>query len=194
MIWIKLDATYFGLEKDLYVGNIYMVPQGSVHMRDDVFSVLYKEIALLNNESNVILCGDYNAHTGVLPDYDIETLHGSEGDLVNLLPNDVHRHYDDIYKLHITGRLKRYSKDSRPPDAQGLQLIDFCKDTGLLIMNGRIGHDKGVGEYTRMGICEGSVIDYVIGSPEIFEILHEFHIGKKITRIRSSTSGVLHKM
>ena len=97
-IWIKLDGTYFGLEKDLYVGNIYMVPQGSVHMRDDVFSVLYKEIALLNNESNVILCGDYNAHTGVLPDYDIETLHGSEGDLVNLLPNDVHRHYDNIYK------------------------------------------------------------------------------------------------
>ena len=176
---IKLDATYFGLEKDLYVGNIYVAPQGSVHMRDDVFSVLYKEKALLNNESNVILCCDYNAHTGVLPDYDIETLHGSEGDLVNLLPNDGHKQYDDVYKLHITGHLKRYPKDSRP-GAQGLQLIDFSKNTGLLLMNGRIGLDKGVGEYTRMGICGGSMIDYVIESPAIFETLHEFEIGRKL--------------
>ena len=68
LTWVKLNATYFGLEKDLYVGKIFEVPQGSVHLRDNVFSVLYKEIALLNNESNVIPCGDYNAHTGVLPD------------------------------------------------------------------------------------------------------------------------------
>ena len=47
-------------------------------------------------------------------------------------------------------------------------------------MNGRLGIDKGVGGYTRMGTDESSVIDYVIGSPELFDAMHDFQIGVKI--------------
>ena len=140
--WIQLKAEYFGLKRDLYVANIYMVPQGSVHVRDDIFSLLYGDLAQLPPESHVLLCGDYNAHTNVLPDYDIENFHDSEGDLMELLPHDVHKLHDDIYKLYATERLERFSRDCRPPNVQGLQLIDFCKDTGVLIMNGRLVEDK----------------------------------------------------
>ena len=178
--WVKLKSEYFGMEKDVYIANIYMVPQGSVHIRDDAFSLLYEELAQLPYDSNVLLCGDYNAHTSVLPDYDIETFYGSDGDLTQLLPSDVYKSYDHIYKLHASGRFCRFSKDSRPADTQGQHLINFCKDTGLLIMNGRIGIDKGVGGCTRMGTGESSVIDYVIGSPELFDVMYDFHIGDKI--------------
>ena len=103
--WIQLKAEYFGLKRDLYVANIHMVPQGSVHVRDEIFSLLYGDLAQLPPESHVLLCGDYNAHTNVLPDYDIENFHGSEGGLMELLPHDVHQLHDDIYKLYATGRL-----------------------------------------------------------------------------------------
>ena len=85
------------MEKDVYVASIYMVPLGSVHNRDDVFSLLYEEIAQLPHDSNVLLCGDYNAHTSILPDYDIETFYGSDGDLKQLLPTDVYKSCDYIY-------------------------------------------------------------------------------------------------
>ena len=55
--WIQLKAEYFGLKRDLYVANIYMVPQGSVHVRDDIFSLLYGDLAQLPPESHVLLCG-----------------------------------------------------------------------------------------------------------------------------------------
>ena len=158
-----------------------MVPQGSVHVRDDVFSILYGNLAQLPPESYVLICGDYNAHTNILPDYDIENFHGSEGDLMELLPHDVHILNDDIYKSYTTGRLARFSRDCRPPNFQGLQLIDFCKDTGLLIMNGRLGVDKRIGGYTRMGVGESGVVDYVIGSPEMFDMILDFEVGKKVT-------------
>ena len=157
-----------------------MVPQGSVHVRDDIFSLLYGDLAQSPPESHVLLCGDYNAHTNVLPDYDIENLHGSEGDLMELLPHDVHKLHDDIYKLYATGRLERFSRVCRPPNVQGLQLIDFCKDTGVLIMNGRLRVDKGIGGYTRLGVGESGVVDYIIGSPEMFDMIHEFEVGKKV--------------
>ena len=82
------------MEKDVYVASIYMVPLGSMHIRDDVFSLLYEEIAQLPHDSNVLLCGDYNAHTNVLLDYDIETFYGSDGDLKQLIPTDVYKSYD----------------------------------------------------------------------------------------------------
>ena len=166
--------------KDLYVVNIYMVPHSSVHMRDDVFSLLYEDLAQIPCNSNVLLCGDYNAHTNVLPEFDIETSYGSEGDLANLLPRDIHKSCDNIQKLFNTGRVARFSKDFRPANVQGLQLNDLCKDTGLLIMNGRLGMDKGIGGYTRMGVGERGIVDYVIGSPELFDMISLFKMGQKV--------------
>ena len=46
-------------------------------------------------------------------------------------------------------------------------------------MNGRLGIDKGVGGYTCMGTGESSFIDYIIGSPELFDAMHDFQIGVK---------------
>ena len=149
-------------------------------MREDAFALLYEDVAHIPSYANVLLCGDYNAHTNTLPDYDIENRVGSDGNLVNLLPEDVFKSRDDLYKLYTTGRLSRYSKDTRPANTQGMSLIEFCRDTGLLIMNGRIGSDKGVGDFTRMGIAESSVVDYIIASPAMLDMLRDFQICEKL--------------
>ena len=47
-------------------------------------------------------------------------------------------------------------------------------------MNGQLGMYKGIGGYTRMGVSESGVMDYVIGSPELFDMISLFKIGQKV--------------
>ena len=47
-------------------------------------------------------------------------------------------------------------------------------------MIGRIGSDKGVGDFTRMGIGESSVVDYIIASPAMLDMLRDFQICAKL--------------
>ena len=60
-----------------------------------------------------------------------------------------------------------------------MNLIDFCKIYGIYIANGRIGNDKGIGNYTFIGTQGCSVIDYVIMSPHLFNITDYFDIEKQ---------------
>ena len=53
----------------------------------------------------------------------------------------------------------------------GNHLLELCKSTGLVIFNGRLGADKGTGEYTRVDTTGCSVIDYFVGSPALFDLV-----------------------
>ena len=43
----------------------------------------------------------------------------------------------------------------------GCRLIELCRIVGLLILNGRIGSDKGIGDFSRDSTTGKSVVDYV---------------------------------
>ena len=43
--WMTLKSDCFGFKNDLHVTNICIVPQGSVHMREDVFALSYEDVA-----------------------------------------------------------------------------------------------------------------------------------------------------
>ena len=61
----------------------------------------------------------------------------------------------------------------------GNHLLELCKSTGLVIFNGRLGADKGTGEYTRVDTMGCSVIDYFVGSPALFDIVSNFCVKPK---------------
>ena len=46
----------------------------------------------------------------------------------------------------------------------GKKLIDFCKMSDMKILNGRIGKDKSLGNFTYYTKRGSSTIDYVIAS------------------------------
>ena len=50
-----------------------------------------------------------------------------------------------------------------------------------MIVNGRIGLDKGLGKYTRSDTTGNSVVDNVICSPNLFVKINEFYIPEKLT-------------
>ena len=59
-------------------------------------------------------------------------------------------------------------------------MLDFCKETGLTIVNGRVGNDKGIGKCTYVGSASKSVVDYMIGSQCLFPVINTFEVSYPI--------------
>ena len=55
-------------------------------------------------------------------------------------------------------------------------LIEFCKQTSLIILNGRCGAEKHSGKFTFNSYARQSVIDYVLVSPKLYKHIDEFSV------------------
>lgn len=72
LLWWKLDKSFFNLEEDIYVCSVYIPPSNSSRekTRDfDAFISLEEQIVKYSAHGKVILCGDFNARTGLEPDF-----------------------------------------------------------------------------------------------------------------------------
>ena len=70
--WVKFDKNFFGLNHDLFVCVVYYPPSQSVYMHNlsmDIFQLLEKDIVNYQAKGEILLCGDFNARTGVLSDF-----------------------------------------------------------------------------------------------------------------------------
>ena len=52
----------------------------------------------------------------------------------------------------------------------------MCKSAGLLILNGRVGKDKGIGNFTRVDTTGRSIVDYMVVSPQLLKLVSDFAI------------------
>ena len=104
-----------------------------------------------------------NARTGVLKDY-LE----QNKTITNVSGNE-----SDVAKLEELGfDLSRNSRD-KTRNNYGYRLVELCKKCELLIANGRLGQDRGIGNLT----CKNaSVVDYFIMSPRLFTNVSHFKI------------------
>ena len=125
----------------LYVCLTYIVPENSsrnVCITTSVYDRVLLHIAEISTACNgactSIVLGDLNSRVGNLVDY-VENDYFNRH--VNLLPDD--------YNYDVP--LLRSSRDS-VINTYGRNLIDFCKESRLHILNGSIGEDAGIGDYT----------------------------------------------
>ena len=72
--------------------------------------------------------------------------------------------------------LQCFSADEGHTNSNGAFLLDFCKQTGMRIMNGRVGNDYGLGRYTFVGNRGTSIVDYVSSKPEFFNFVAQFEV------------------
>ena len=75
--------------------------------------------------------------------------------------------------------VQRCSLDNGRVDSHGVIFLDLCKQTGLRIFNGRCDNDKR-GNYTHVGSQGSSVVDYVIVTQILMEIVSTFQVGPNI--------------
>ena len=130
IIWVKFDNALFAMSTDLYVGLCYVVPDDSSRQSlidTNIFDRLLDSYIFTENTSqndcNILLCGDSNSRSSNSPDYvvDDDSVH------MSVLPDE---YVSDT-------QLPRFSEDTGHTNNNGLLLLDFCKQTGLRIMNCR---------------------------------------------------------
>ena len=77
------------------------------------------------------------------------------------------------------GVLTRSSTNKSAVNKHGIQLLELCKSAGILILNGRIGLEKGIGECTRDVTTGKSVVDYAIGTLKLFKLVRDLRVHRK---------------
>ncbi len=69
---------------------------------------------------------------------------------------------------------KRQNRDASV-SGWGRKLLNLCCDTGLFILNGRTPGDE-LGEFTCLANGGRSTIDYIVGSPAIWQVITQLEV------------------
>ena len=162
MTIIELPKLLTGFERNLLIVCVYIPPHGTRYSNITLFEKL-SDVILSYSENDYyhLICGDLNAHTNE----ECEVFELNE-DLYDALHIDEEiRELLDVKRtmLALDIPMKRSSVDTKVDNSgYGNALLEVCRDHSLIIFNGRLCQDRGIGKATT---TEGSVIDYIIGSP-----------------------------
>ena len=121
----------------------------------------------------VFLIGDFNSRTGIMnyvfnyDDYCIRMFGQFDDDEM-----------DDDYLTRFNADFQRVNKDPKV-NSMGRALIELRQIQNLNILNGRFGHDKGIGKLTCFNHNQGkSIIGYEVISPTLLKVVNDFEIGE----------------
>ena len=165
-LWLRVNKQVLGYE--FILGAVYLPHQMSEYYHEDVFEYLSNDIiTTINAVYNVpiLLVGDFNSRTGNLTDLERNFDHG--GSNIEIDPSSAYLEKHNI--LHRNTMDKEINKN-------GKKLIEMCKMSNLKILNGRMGRDRVIGNYTCCTSRGKSVIDYVIASVSFFERCSDFYV------------------
>lgn len=172
---LRAPCNLLNRTKDLVIIGAYIPPYGSRYSSADMFHVLSNVLLDFDPSAHdVLLVGDLNAHT-LLKDDLVEL----EEDLFCALDLDLNYAVSESLQTKQTFRdlgltLDRYNTDLKPDNGgYGETLIELCRNHSMAIFNGRVGTDKFIGQPTT---TDGSMIDYVIGSPYLLVKTSDFII------------------
>ena len=170
VLWLKLHRSILGYS--VIIGTVYIPPRSSKYSTEHEYDAIMKDLIDINigyNECNICLVGDFNSRTGNLLDFvepDEQLMHatGLEECKSELF----------IDKITLEKRIQEIRQnDDKVIDENGSKLVDFCIQTGFLIVKGRTGTDRNVGKVT----CKGaSTVDYVLGNVDLFRHIDAFHV------------------
>jgi len=135
-IWLCLGNAF---QRPLFLCIIYVAPQGSPNADSSLFEHICQEVREAMSLNSVVLAQDFNARTGTNTDF-IDCSQLADVLLVphaieDTLPNDM---------------LERQNRDTVIAGWHR-EFLDFCRTTGLFILNGRTPGDIS-GEYTCLSI------------------------------------------
>ena len=164
IMWIKLQSDLFNFDEDVYICNVYIPPSGSkvLNSQDvDIFECLEQGLLNYKNRGKVFISGDFNSRTSTESDY-----------------LDFDKYLDDdffIENFNSTHSTTRVNKD-HVIDSYGRRLLLFCHVTDLHIANGRLGNDRGVGQFTFVSHTGLSVVDYLLCSDADSKYVENFSV------------------
>ena len=117
IVWLKLDKIFFNFENDIYLCGISPV---------DLFDLLQNDVYDIENVGSLYLIGDLNSRVGVKSGY--------------IFLDKFNVEIDDAD--YIADSPIPRSSLNKTCNSFGVKLLDFCKCTGLRIVNGRLYNDN----------------------------------------------------
>ena len=115
---------------------------------------------------NIIICGDFNGRTANEIDYILD-------DNSQFVVDSSVGYVEDFFQV------PRISKD-KEINVFGRSLLDLCCTFGIHMLNGRLGSDTGVGDYTCITHNGTSTVDYVLVSSSLFYQVLDFTIDTRV--------------
>ena len=186
ILWIRVDKTYLNTDHDLIIGAAYIPPETSPYSSIESFDEIENEIIEhFPNENSILILGDFNAKTKKQSDL-IRLDNFEKEDMAQF--DDSHN--DDPVTLLTANNMlpERNSQDNNNCNNYGHRLINMCKTSNFIILNGRCnGNDRGIGTTT----CKDStVVDYALLSinslNEIYPILNINHFSCLLSDVHNS--------
>ena len=140
IFWTKINGDKINKQNDLYIVTVYNSPINSTCRtinKNDICNQLQDKIATISATDKLIIGGDFNARTAILPDY------------VNEDANDLkYQNFPNGYEISLTR--ERNNRDTLKNE-YGENQTELCPTTNIRILNGRTLGDLQ-GEFTYCGI------------------------------------------
>ena len=143
VLWLKLSSD--SQTENMVICTCYLPPSDSTRLNDPklFYASLLEQVYAYQNEGRMFICGDFNSRVGDASEY----IEGVD----DVTPRDVIDH-----NVNNNGDL----------------LIEFMVDSGLCMVNGRVGHN----DYTHVSHRGKSVVDYVCVPYEQLCFVSDFHV------------------
>ena len=84
---------------------------------------------------------------------------------------------DEFEHDNSCGVKKRKTLDNKEVSGHAKELINICRQTGFKIVNGRLGHDQDLGDFTCHTPAGSSTVDYCLARENNFDFIEKFYIG-----------------
>ena len=163
LLILKIKKEAIGHVTDLYIFVVYVKP---VSETQSMFDVIERNLEKYSQHGDTVILGDLNARTGHRSDVDSVT---ANVDVLHL-PDDVSQSCDNVPS--------RQTCDS-VVNERGRELLDLCKTTDHVILNGRFLGDS-MGYFTFMNDNGCSVVDYALVGSRIFDHVEYFKVSPLI--------------
>ena len=163
IVTIRISKEYMASNRDLIIVCCYISPSTTPYRRNsntDPWEVLNDHIIKLSsiNDSEIIICGDFNARTSNLSD--IIKHKNLPAQIPNALDFPLEFNINDNNTTNYNRLPDRNNTDTQT-NTDGKQLIDLCIANELIILNGRTFGDL-FGQKTFYSSRGSSCLDYFL--------------------------------
>ena len=167
VLWVKLAVNNF----TFILGASYIPCVTSRFHFDDIFDQIHGDLITLKLMNlPILLTGDLNSHIARLLDFIENDYTISEVTGCIVLEDS----YPDQLDSESISKF-RTSKDKMAVDSNGRNLVEFCKVEKMVVLNGRLGKDRDIGDPT----CfkgQPSITDYAIANNEMLKHMQNFEV------------------
>ena len=164
MIWIEMNV-----QEKFRIAFLYNQPIESQYTNENILELLQHQMVDHGDIGNVVILGDFNARTAYLDD---RLLGEDDYHYIPYIPNETDLVMNEEPR-------PRNSKDKLFANQYGRDLIQFCSNTSLRILNGRSVGDE-MGEFTCYTHNGKSLVDYGLCHINTLQLVDSFVVGETL--------------